>query len=77
MLKKNQVNAVVKKKPEMNNQPGNESISSNIIFDLQEIEMAFLMERKQIQDYNFYCRLSIAGFYLSVLFFVWYIIVGG
>ena len=47
-----------------------ESILGNSIFDLQEIEEAFLLQRKQAKDYLFFYRLSIAGFYLSILFFV-------
>ncbi len=75
MLKENYIIAGIKREPGMD-QPGKESISPDTFLDLQEIEMAFLMEKKQIQDYNFYCRLSIAGFYLSLLLFVLHIITG-
>ena len=77
MLKKNHINAGAKKETKIDHHPGNESIPHDTVFDLQELEMVFLKERKQIQDYNFYCRLSIAGFYLSLLLFVWHIVVGG
>lgn len=55
----------------------NEFIQTGEKFDLQEIEMALLMERKQNEDYNFYYQLSLIGFYLSLLLFLWRVIVDG
>jgi hypothetical protein len=68
------MNKGIKSETKRESQLGKESISPDTFFDLQEIEMALLREKKQAQDYNRYCRLSIAGFYLSLLLFVWHVI---
>ncbi len=54
--------------------PKNEFIQTDDIFDLEEIAIALLMERKQNQDYNFYYQLSLIGFYLSLILFIWLVI---
>ncbi len=74
MLKKKYIDARIKSETGMKTQLDKESTSPDTFFDLQEIEMALLIEKKQAQDYNRYCRLSIAGFYVSLLLFVWHII---
>jgi len=75
-MKKIYRNSEIKRETVWDNSPENTSNSSEFFFDLQELEMAFLMERKQAQDYKFFYRLSIAGFYLSLLLFVWHVAVG-
>ncbi len=55
----------------------NEFIKTDEKFDLQEIEMALLMERKQNEDYHFYYQLSLFGFYLSLILFFWQVLVEG
>jgi len=74
MLKKKYIDAGIKSETGMKTQLDKESTSPDTFFDLQEIEMALLIEKKQAQDYNRYCRLSIAAFYVSLLLFVWHII---
>ncbi len=74
MLKKKYIDAGIKSETGMTTQLDKKSTSPDTFFDLQEIEMALLIEKKQAQDYNRYCRLSIAGFYVSLLLFVWHII---
>jgi len=73
MLKKNYIHTEVKNISGMDNQTGNEFITPDSFFDLHEIEVNFLNERRQIQEYNFYSHLSIAGFYISLVLFVWHI----
>lgn len=68
------MDAKMKKQIKLDDKSWKETILPDNLFDLQEIETSLLMERKQMKDYNFYYYLSLAGFYLSLLLFVWHVL---